>query len=112
MKNRGVATVIILTIITCGIYGWYWLWVTNEALVAEGGKSTVPSIAILLLAIFVGPIGYLLFAMDADANINEAKAKAGVPTVDNKVLWMILGFIIPIVAIGLIQNEINKLAQQ
>ena len=111
MQNRNIVTVIIFSLITCGIYGLYWLWVTNEALVAEGGHCTVPSIGLLLLALFVGPVGYLLFAMDADANINEAKAKMGIPTTDNKALWMILGFIFPIVAIALIQYEINKIAQ-
>ena len=31
------------------------------------------------------------------------------PTADNKVLYMVLGFIIPIVLVALVQNEINQI---
>lgn len=112
LTNRSVATVIILTIVTCGIYGLYWLWVTCDALYkeAEGQGSTMQPIVTFLLCFFLADIGYLIFGMNVDADLNAIKAKRGIPTTDNKVLYMILGFIIPIVLIGMVQNEINQIA--
>lgn len=45
LKNRNIALVIILSIITCGIYQLYWLWVTISALDNEGQNSNMPAIA-------------------------------------------------------------------
>lgn len=41
MKQRSVATVIILSIVTCGIYALYWLYVTAEDLENEGQTGSV-----------------------------------------------------------------------
>ena len=109
LKNRSIALVIILSIVTCGIYSLYWTFVTMDALDKEGGASNMPVIAQFLLCFFY--VGYILFGINADANINAIKAKKGMETADNKVLWLILGFVLPIVLVVLIQAEINKLAE-
>lgn len=107
LKERNVVTVILLSIVTCGIYSLYWTYVTMDALDKEGQASNMPVIAqFLLLFVYVG---YILFGINADANVNAIKEKKGMPTTDNKVLWLILGFIFPIALIALIQSEINKL---
>lgn len=110
MQNRSVATVVILTIITCGIYGLYWVYVTAEALEAEGRSAQMSPTVQLILSIFFGGIGYLFVGMAADANINAIKTQRGLPTTDNKLVYMLIGFFIPIVLIAMVQNEINKLA--
>ncbi len=107
LKERNVVTVILLSIVTCGIYALYWTYVTMDALDKEGQASNMPVIAqFLLLFVYVG---YILFGINADANINAIKEKKGVATADNKVLWLILGLVFPIALIALIQNEINQL---
>ena len=110
IQNRSVVAVIILSFITCGIYMWYWLYKTAEELEAtgQGGGSLSPA-ALLVITIFFPYVGFLLFGMQADQNLNNIKARSNRPVSDNKVLYMILGFIIPIVLIGLVQNEINQL---
>ena len=82
LTNRSVVTVIILTIVTCGIYGWYWVFKASEELenAGQSGSSLSPAVTL------------------------------GRPASDNKVLYMILGFIFPIVLIALVQNEMNQLA--
>ena len=37
------------------------------------------------------------------------KGKLGMQQVDNKVMYMILGFFIPIVLIPIVQDEINRI---
>ncbi len=111
LTNRSVVTVIILTIITCGIYGWYWVYKTAQELedAGQSGSGVNPTVTLILCIIFPY-VGFLLFGMNADQNLNNIKMRSGRPTTDNKVLYMILGFIIPIVLVGLVQSEINKLA--
>ena len=107
MKNRSVATVIILSIVTCGIYELVWLWNTIHELDAEGQASNMsPTVQFILMFLYVG---YIFFGINADANLNSIKAKRGIPTTDNKVLYIVLGIFVPIVLVGLVQNEINKL---
>lgn len=108
LKQRSVATVIILSIVTCGIYMLYWSYVTINALDAEGGASNMSAGLQFVLMFFY--VGMILFGINADANINAIKAKKGIPTADNKVAWILLGLFIPIVLVGLVQSEINKLA--
>lgn len=107
LKERNVVTVILLSIVTCGIYSLYWTYVTMDALDKEGQASNMPVIAQFLLLFFY--VGYILFGINADANINAIKEKKGVATADNKVLWLILGLVFPIALIALVQNEINQL---
>ncbi|MBQ3281828.1 MAG: DUF4234 domain-containing protein [Eubacterium sp.] len=110
LQNRSVAMVIILTIVTCGIYGLYWVYDTMHALEQTSGKeSSVNAIACLLLCIFVAPVGFILFGNGADEQLNMIKAQRGIPTTDNKVMYMILGFFLPIVLIPIVQDEVNKL---
>ncbi len=112
LTNRSVATVIILTIVTCGIYGIYWVYKTAEELEREGqsGSGLGSPVVILLLCLLTGGIGYLIFGMVEDQNLNNIRMKKGIPATDNKVLYMILGLFIPIVLVGLIQNDMNQLA--
>ncbi len=107
LKNRNIALVIILSIITCGIYQLYWLWVTISALDREGQASNMPPVAQFILMFLY--VGFILFGLNADANINSIKQRRGIPATDNKVLYIILGIFIPIVLVCLVQNEINKL---
>lgn len=106
MKKVGIGKLIILSIVTCGIYSLVWYWNTIKALDAEGGKSTMsPAVQFVLMFVYVGSF---LFGLNANENINAIRAKKGKPEVDNKVLWVVLG-LIPIVQAVLVQSAINEL---
>lgn len=110
LKNRSVGLVIILSIVTCGIYALYWTFVTMKALDEEGGASNMSFVVQFILLFFY--VGYILFGINADANINAIKQKKGMPTADNKVLWLVLGLVFPIALIALVQSEINNIVPQ
>lgn len=110
MTYRNVAMVIILTLVTCGIYGIYWTYTTLVSMEEVSGKeASVPPVVILLLCILFGPVGYLLYGMAADEQLNLIKGMTGKPQVDNKVMYMLLGFFLPIVLMPIVQDEINRL---
>lgn len=110
LKNRNIVTVILLSVVTCGIYSLYWTYVTMDALDQEGQSSNMPVIAQFILCFFY--VGFLLFGLNAEANLNAIKAKKGMPAADNKILWMVLGLLVPIVLVVLVQLEINKLCPE
>ena len=76
MTKRSVATVIILTLVTCGIYGWYWMYTTSNELQKESGQSQLSPMAILLLSIFLGTVGYALFGYDSAKCIDSLNPRS------------------------------------
>ncbi len=109
LTKRSVVSVVVLTIITCGIYGVWWTYVTLTALQQNGQNKSIPPVLTTILMLFVSVAGGALLGYDADVNVNEIKKARGLPTADNKVLWIVLGALIPVVTIALVQNEINGL---
>lgn len=108
LQNRNVVTVIILSIVTCGIYSLYWSYVTMKALDEEGNASNMPFIVQFILLFCY--IGYIIFALNANNNLNAIRAKKGLPAKDSMVLFLILGVVFPIALVALVQNDINELA--
>ncbi|MBR4319424.1 MAG: DUF4234 domain-containing protein, partial [Oscillospiraceae bacterium] len=91
--QKSVATVVILTIITCGIYGIIWYWNAINELYKAGGKAVgnmEPVIQFILMFFYVGGI---IFAINADDNLNAVKAQRGLLTSDNKALYIVLSLV-------------------
>ncbi|MBQ9802165.1 MAG: DUF4234 domain-containing protein [Clostridia bacterium] len=107
LTKRNVAAVVIFSLITFGIYAVWWTYVTCEALQQQGRKTSIPPILTTLLMFFYSSAGGALLGYDADDNINAIKRMHGMREEDNKVLWLILGLLIPVVTIALVQHEIN-----
>lgn len=106
IKKRNVVTAIILTIVTCGIYGIYWaVCLAREAVsVKDPSDSAVLEIVLMLLLPFLG------FYM-AEKKLAEGCAAQGIEHKDNSVLYLILGLVgLGIVNFCLLQSDLNKLA--
>lgn len=112
MKKRSVAAVVILNIITCGIYGVYWAYVMCRDLQQESGVSKIPPVATTLLLLFVSPAGGALLGYDCNETVNAVKEQRGVPKADNLILWLLLGVFIPVVTMALVQYEVNNLPER
>ncbi len=110
ITKRGLVTVVLLSLVTCGIYMLYWLYVTTRELQTATGRSQFTPVVILILSLLFTPVGLVLFAMEANARLNDIRAAKGMPPADNQVIWIVLGILLPIVQIPLIQNEINVVA--
>lgn len=107
LTKRGVASVVLLTIITCGFYGIWWTWVTCNALQEESKLNRIPPVLTVLMLFLNSSVGGALLGLDADETINAIKASRGIPQTDNKVLWIVLGMFVPVAVVGLAQHEIN-----
>lgn len=106
IRRRDIAACIIFTIITCGIYGFYWLCKMNDEVNAITGSRNEHSGAIVILLTIVTCGIYLIFwsykigeKIDDFHNVNTSKG----------VLYLIITLVgFSIITYALVQDEINK----
>ena len=106
IKPRNIVTAILLTIITCGIYGIYWIvMMTREAVsVKDVNDNGLLEIILMLFLPFIGL--YLV-----EKKLAEGLAARGVAHNDNSILYLVLGIVgLGIVPLCLIQNDLNNIA--
>ena len=110
MKQRSVGLSILLTIITCGIYGIYWMVVLNDEINAMSGRqgATSGGTVVLLSIVTCGIYGiYWMYKMGEGIEvIHEAHGdiRGSAP-----ILYLVLSlFGLGIVSYALMQSELNK----
>ncbi len=112
IQQRGIVMCIVLTFVTCGIYGLYWLYaMTEDANKVSGDPNPTSGGMVLLLSIVTCGLYSIYWVYKMGKTLNEAGTKRGVEIQDNSVLYLILTLIgLGIVDYCLIQNDLNKLA--
>lgn len=108
-QQRNVATVIILSIITCGIYFYYWLYVTSRDINNYLEISDMDPAVELIICIFCSP--YIIYWLYKYAQrITDTHIKAQLPTAsDDAIVCLILGiFGLGVVSMGIMQNNLNN----
>ncbi|WP_040950847.1 DUF4234 domain-containing protein [Gorillibacterium massiliense] len=110
VTKRSVATAIIFTFITCGIYGIYWfICLTNDVGTLSGDDRFTGGKHFLLTLVTCGIWGYV-WCYQLGKHIQEAQMRSGYPASDNSVLFIILNlFGLSIVTYGIAQADVNKL---
>lgn len=112
MKERNIALCIVLSVITCGIYGIYWfVLLTDEVKEVSGDdKSASGGMAFLFTLISCGIYG-IYWAYKRGENIDEAKRQRGMEGGNTAIVYLLLSiFGFGIIAYALMQNELNKMA--
>ena len=109
MKKRDIVLSIVLSIVTCGIYGLYWMASLNDdanKLADYNGRGGV--VVILLTFITCGIYG-IYWNYQMGKRCYEIQIKNGQTGSDNSVLYLILALVgLTIVNFCLIQDELNK----
>jgi hypothetical protein len=109
MKQRNIVTCIILSIVTCGIYGIYWfIQLTNDTNTLNEAEGTSGGMAFLLTLITCNIYG-LFWAYKQGEKITAIKAKKGQQASNLSVIYLVLSiFGLGIVAWAMMQNELNQ----
>lgn len=86
MTKRPLITLILLSLVTCGIYGIYWMYVMNEELRSNGmeGKNFF---VVLLLSLVTCGIYYLIYSWRMFQAIDDYTGKS------NGILWFIINIL-------------------
>ena len=114
IQQKNVAVCIILSIVTCGIYGIYWFIKLTDELnaLAEVEAPTSGGTAFLLTMVTCGIYG-IYWAYKQGEKVDFAKTKRNMPSSNSSVLYLILHIVgFGIIAYALMQNEINHMLQQ
>lgn len=111
-KERNIAIQIILTFITCGIYGIIWFVQMTDDVVYKNERkiySTSGGMAFLLTLITCG-IYHFFWCYQMGKAIQAIQQSKGLPSHDNSFLYIVLSiFGLGIVNYCLIQNDLNNI---
>ena len=109
MKQRNIGLCIVLSIITCGIYGIYWFYCLNEDVNAVTGRPGTSGGLVIVFTIITCGIYGLYWAYKMGDKLDQARADHGIPTGSLAILYLVLCiFGLSIVAWALMQSEINQ----
>lgn len=108
--NRSPVTVILLSLVTCGIYGLWWMYtIGNEINTALGKDAVNPIFGVLAIIPCVGTIIMLYYIYTVDQALQELCPSRGVPYSSNAVLWIIVSiFISYFVFEAMAQSTLNQ----
>lgn len=110
VKEKNIALCIILSLVTCGIYGIYWfVTLTDDTNTIAGEPGTSGIMAFVLTIITCGIYG-LYWAYKCGEKIDKAHQNRGEAASNGGILYLILFLFGGVIAYALIQNEINKFA--
>lgn len=112
IKERSIVTCIILSIVTCGIYGIYWfITLTDDAARANDDPNFTGVKAFIFTLITCGIYSFY-WNYKIGKEMFEANQKKGIAANDNSTLYLILSiFGLSIVTYCLVQNELNAIAK-
>ena len=112
IERRNIAVCIVLTLVTCGIYGIYWIvCLTNDVNTVSGDVNRTSGGMVVLLTIVTCGIYGIYWAYKQGEKLDFTKNNRGIPSSNSGVLYLILQiFGFGIIAYALMQNELNKLA--
>ncbi len=114
LEYRDIAIAIILSIVTCGIYGIFWIIsLTNDAnKVSDRPTDTSGGMVILLTLITCGIYG-IYWNYKMGQKIYEAGQRYNKSISDNSVLYLVLSlFGLAIVNYALMQSDLNKFSNK
>lgn len=112
IKERNVVVQILLSLITCGIYGIYWFVTLTDDAARKAEDPNFSGVKSFLFTLITCGIYGWYWYYKMGKTMYTAGQKNGVELADNSVIYLILGiFGLGIVNYCIIQSDLNKLAQ-
>lgn len=113
ISKRDIAVSVILSLITCGLYGLYWfIMMTDESNELVTENKTASGVLAIVYTLITCGIYSIYWHYKMGKKMTEAGQKYGKVINDNSVLYLVLAlFGLGIVNNCLIQNDLNSLAE-
>jgi hypothetical protein len=111
-EKRSIALSIILSFITCGLYGLYWYYkLTNDAHQAVGRQTTASGGMAILFSIITCGIYTLYWAYKIGDSIAEAREARGMRSDHNApIIYLLLSlFGLAVIVWALMQSSLNDI---
>ena len=103
-QPRPIGLTILLTIVTCGIYGLYWTYMTFEELKQHNGKG-LGGVVGLIIGIFVGIVNVFVLPAEIQTTYQEDGRESPVSPIIG--LWILLPIVGGIIWFVKVQGALN-----
>ena len=87
--RRSGISVILLSIITCGIYMYWWYYQTMEDINKASGEQRINSSGLLIFSIFCPPVAYYMM-YTIDKNLSRLSQENGTFYKENFMFWLLM----------------------
>ena len=113
VKRRSIVVCLLLSLITCGIYGLFWLYsLTEDVKVLSGDLRAPTGGVVILLSIITCSIYQWFWLYKQGDRLDRAAQARGLPAGNSGVLYLVLAiFGLSIVSWALMQDKVNQMAQ-
>ncbi len=110
VENRSIALSIILSIITCGIYGLFWYaFMTDDVNKVSGEYDSTSGGLTILYSLLTCGLYKIYWSYKVGKQLYNAGSNCGKDISDNSILYLILSlFGLSIISDALIQNDLNS----
>ena len=113
IKERNIVVAILLSIITCGIYGIYWFITLTDDVAKSNSDADFTGVKSLIFTLITCGIYGIYWNYKIGKEMYEVNQKNGINANDNSVLYLILSiFGLSIVTYCIVQNELNIIAKR
>ena len=118
IKERSIPLAIVFTLLTIGIYGYYWIYKLHDAANALSGRKNEmhPGLVVLLCIVTFGIFRIYWVYTQGDKFREEANLRGSSEADDCPVLYLVLeiakyfvGIITSIINLALMQDRVNKI---
>jgi Na+-driven multidrug efflux pump len=110
-KIRSPLTVILLSIVTCGIYMFFWYYVTMESINNLYDERPISSGMLLFFSIICPPVIFYLYYL-FDKHLKEISNREDITYEGSMILWLLLTLVAGVGGIVMIwqtQSTLNQL---
>ena len=113
INKRDIATQIILTVITCGLYSLYWIvTITDDVNMLNEDDNNTSGITVVLLSILTCGLYLIYWNYDIGRKLYQLGNKYDKQISDNSIIYLILSIIqANLVNLILMQSDLNKLGK-
>lgn len=109
IQNKNIATMLILSIITCGIYSLVWIYQITEDLNRLTEDNSISGGLTILLSFITCGLYLIYWGYDMGRKLYNVGEKYNINIPDNSILYLILPiFKLNIINLVLIQSDLNK----
>ena len=112
LEKKNIVACIILTFVTCGFYGIYWLYcIISDINTISGDPDSMSPIVVILLSFVTCGIYLLFWVYKAGALLDQKAVESGRASESRAMIYLILTlFFLGIVTCVLMQDSINTIA--
>ena len=113
ITKRDIALCVILSFLTCGLYGLYWFVIMTDETNSLSDEQSTSGAAALIFTLLTCGLYSIYWNYKMGQKLYVAGKMYGLDIADNSVLYLILSiFGLGIVSECLIQNDLNRFSNQ